>query len=133
MVTLGRDSLGSLERLFTYAHARCNDHGLSGDRLHALLRDAEQLDRTGDAFQDHLTFLLDGVLGLVAANQNVALQRLSVAAMVFVPSTLIASIFGMNFTAMDWFQKPWGPWFAFGAMIVSSTGAYLFARWRKWL
>jgi magnesium transporter len=133
MVTLGRDSLGSLERLFAFARTKCDNHGLPGDRLGALLRDAEQLDRTADAFQDHLVFLLDAVLGLVAANQNITLQRLSVLAMVFVPSTLIASIFGMNFVAMSWFQAPWGPWAALGAMIVSAAGVFAYARWRKWV
>jgi magnesium transporter len=133
LITLGRDSLVSLERLFTFAGHKCDNHGLPGDRLAALARDADQLDRSGDAFQDHLVFLLDAVLGLVAANQNIALQRLSVAAMVFVPSTLIASIFGMNFEAMTWFKAPWGPWVAFGMMATSSLGAYLLARWRRWL
>lgn len=133
IITLGRDSLVSLERLFAYAETRCTKHGLPGDRLVALARDADQLQHSGDAFGDHLVFLLDAVLGLVAANQNIALQRLSVAAMVFVPSTLIASIFGMNFDAMTWFKEPWGPWVAFGMMACASLGAYLVARWRRWL
>lgn len=133
LITLGRDSLVSLERLFAFAGHKCDNHGLPGDRLAALARDAAQLDRSGDAFQDHLVFLLDAVLGLVAANQNIALQRLSVAAMVFVPSTLIASIFGMNFEAMNWFKAPWGPWAAFAMMAAGSLCAYLVARWRRWL
>lgn len=133
LVTLGRDSLLSLERLFAFAGHKCGNHGLPGDRLAALARDADQLNRSGDAFQDHLVFLLDAVLGLVAANQNIALQRLSVAAMVFVPSTLIASIFGMNFEAMTWFKAPWGPWAAFIMMAIGSACAYALARWRRWL
>lgn len=133
LTSLGRDSLASMERAFAFARHRCDAHGLPGDQVTALSRDAEQLGRQGDAMQDQLVFLLDGVLGLVAANQNVALQRLSVAAMVLVPSTLIASIFGMNFDHMTIFKAPWGPWFAFGAMIFSSVAAYLFARWRRWL
>ncbi len=133
LTTLGRDSLASLERLFAFTRTRCDAHGLPGDQIAALTRDAEQLNRQGDAMQDQLVFLLDGVLGLVSANQNVALQRLSVAAMVLVPSTLIASIFGMNFEAMTIFKTPWGPWFAFGAMIVASAGTFAFARWRRWL
>jgi magnesium transporter len=133
LITLGRDSLVSLERLFAFAGHRCGNHGLPGERLAALARDADQLDRSGDAFQDHLVFLLDAVLGLVAANQNIALQRLSVAAMVFVPSTLIASIFGMNFEAMTWFKASWGPWAAFGMMAAASACAYAVARWRRWL
>lgn len=133
LTTLGRDSLASLERAFAFARHRCDAHGLPGDQLAALTRDAEQLNRQGDAMQDHLVFLLDGVLGLVAANQNVALQRLSVFAAALVPSTLIASIFGMNFEAMTWFKAPWGPWVAFGLMVVTSAATLVFARWRRWI
>jgi magnesium transporter len=133
LTTLGRDSLSSLERAFAFARHRCDAHGLPGDQLAALTRDAEQLNRQGDAMQDQLVFLLDGVLGLVSANQNVALQRLSVAAMVLVPSTLIASIFGMNFEAMTIFKTSWGPWFAFAAMITASAATFVIARWRRWI
>jgi magnesium transporter len=132
LTTLGRDSLASLERLFAFTRTRCDAHGLPGDVVAALARDAEQLNRQGDAMQDQLVFLLDGVLGLVAANQNVALQRLSVAAMVLVPSTLIASIFGMNFEAMTWFKEPWGPLAAFGMMFAASGATFALARWRRW-
>jgi magnesium transporter len=133
LTTLGRDSLSSLERAFSFARHRCEAHGLPGDRLAALTRDAEQLNRQGDAMQDQLVFLLDGILGLVAANQNVALQRLSVAAMVLVPSTLIASIFGMNFEAMTIFKNPNGPLIAFAAMIAASAATFALARWRRWI
>jgi magnesium transporter len=132
LCTKARDSLASLERLFAFAGHVCERHGLPGQRLTALARDGEQLDHAADGLQEHLTFLLDAALGLVTAGQNVAIQRLSVAAMAFVPSTLIASIFGMNFEAMTWFKAPWGPFAAF-AMMMGSAGATLaFARWRKW-
>lgn len=133
LTTLGRESLASLERAFAFARHKCDARGVTGDQMAALARDADQLNRSGDALQDQLVFLLDGVLGLVSANQNVALQRLSVAAMVLVPSTLIASIFGMNFDHMTIFRAPWGPAFAFGAMICASIATFLFARWRRWL
>jgi magnesium transporter len=133
ITALGRDSLASLERLFAYARNRCDAHGLPGAELSALTRDAEQLNRHGDAMQDQLVFLLDGILGLVAANQNVAIQRLSAFAAALVPSTLIASIFGMNFDAMTWFKAPWGPWVAFLMMAGSAGAALLFARWRRWI
>src|SRR5262249_10566630 len=83
--TLCRESLASLERLADFARHVCDSHGLPGPRLAAFAQDANQLERTADALQNHLTFLLDAALGLVAAAQNSSLQRLSVAAMVFVP------------------------------------------------
>jgi magnesium transporter len=133
VVTLAHESLSSLERLFSFAQDVCTPHGLSGPRLAALGRDAHQLERTAEALQNHLTFLLDATLGLVASAQNASLARLSTAAMVFVPSTLIAGIFGMNFKAMTIFDAPWGPWAAFALMIVSMIAALSFARYRKWI
>ena len=133
IATLCHESLASLERLAAFTHHVCDKHGLPGPRLAAFAHDADQLERTADALQNHLTFLLDAALGLVAAAQNSSLQRLSVAAMVFVPSTLIASIFGMNFDAMTIFHASWGPYAAFAVMIVATLAALSFARLRRWI
>ena len=46
---------------------------------------------------DNLTFLLDASLGLISIEQNAAMKLFSWAAVVFLPPTLIAGIFGMNF------------------------------------
>ena len=133
IVTLCHDSLASLERLAAYAQHVCEAHSLPGPRLGAIAHDADQLERTADTLQNHLTFLLDAALGLVAAAQNASLQRLSVAAMVFVPSTLIASIFGMNFDSMTIFHQPHAHWIAFGLMAVSTLAALAYARHRRWI
>lgn len=133
VVTLARESAASLERAAAFAQHMCDKHALPGPQLAALARDADNLERTADALQNHLNFQLDAALGLVAAAQNNSLQRLSVAAMVFVPSTLIAGIFGMNFKAMTIFNSPWGPWICFGLMIASALAALAYARRRHWI
>ena len=46
---------------------------------------------------DNLTFLLDASLGLISVEQNAAMKLFSWAALVFLPPTLIACIFVMNF------------------------------------
>ena len=132
-VNLCHDSLTSIERLAAFTQHVCGNHKLSGDRLGAFSRDADQLERTADTLQNHLTFLLDATLGLVAVAQNRSLQRLSVAAMIFVPSTLLAGIFGMNFKAMTIFDAPWGPWAGFGLMIAATLAALALARYRRWI
>jgi magnesium transporter len=133
VVTLARESLASLERMEAFAQHVCDKHALPGPRLAALARDSDNLERTADALQNHLTFLLDAALGLVAAAQNTSLQRLSVAAMVFVPSTLLAGIFGMNFKAMTIFDAPWGPWAGFGLMAAATITALVYARIKRWI
>ncbi len=133
IATLARDSLSSIQRMAAYAGHVCQAHGVSTAALAAIARDANELERAAEGAQNHLTFLLEASLGLVASGQNVSLQRLSVAAILFAPATLVASIFGMNFEAMDWFNAPWGPWAAFALMVSGSAAVLLFARARHWV
>jgi magnesium transporter len=128
---LAHDSLSSLQRAVAYA-ALADGHGLDRTRLNALRRDIEQLERAVEAFQNHLTFLQEAMLGLVGVGQNNTLKALSLATMAFVPPTLIASIFGMNFEAMHWFKVPWGPTAAFALMAVAPAALFAIAKWRKW-
>jgi magnesium transporter len=77
--------------------------------------------------------LLDAALGLISIEQNAVLKIFSVGAIVFMPPTLIAGIYGMNFEKMPELQWQLGyPW-ALGLMIASAILPYVFFRWRGWL
>lgn len=141
MRTLGRvgalaaqslDSLASLQRLLSYAISIADRHGLDKARLTQLRSDAAELERTTTAFQDRLVFLLDAAVGLVSVSQNEILKALSVATIAFVPPTLIASIFGMNFEHMTWFREWWGPWVGFSLMAIAPSALFWIAKWRRW-
>lgn len=126
------DSLSSLQQLYAYADGACEKYGIDRTRLTAVRRDAQQLETTGAALQERLTFVLDAAVGLVSASQNEILKALSVATISFVPPTLIASIFGMNFTHMTWFAAPWGPWIGFALMLAAPAALFALAKWRRW-
>ncbi|MDX2233413.1 MAG: CorA family divalent cation transporter [Hyphomonadaceae bacterium] len=133
LAALSHDSLSSLQRAATFAALHdATVYGLEPARLTALRRDTEQLERAIEAFQSHLTFLQEAMLGLVGAAQNNTLRALSLATIAFVPPTLIASIFGMNFTAMSWFQASWGPPAAFLLMLGAPAALFAIAKWRRW-
>jgi magnesium transporter len=130
---LSHDSLSTLQRATTYASlADAKAYHLGRDRLNALRRDIEQLERAIEAFQSHLTFLQEAMLGLVNAAQNNVLTALSVATIAFVPPTLIASIFGMNFRAMFWINEPWGAPAALLLMVAAPAALFSLAKWRRW-
>ena len=129
---MAHDSLASLQRLAAFASHVCGPYGVDPERMTALQRDVEQLERVCEAQQEQLTFLLDATLGLVGAAQNNSLRAISIATIVFAPPTLIASIFGMNFERLTWFQAPWGPNVAFGLMAGAAFGLLAIARWRRW-
>ncbi|MBV9527093.1 CorA family divalent cation transporter, partial [Sphingomonas sp.] len=82
---------------------------------------------------DNLTFLLDASLGLISIEQNAAMKLFSWAAVVFLPPTLIAGIYGMNFEHMPELHWLAGyPW-ALGLMVASAVLPYWYFKRRGWI
>lgn len=131
-----RDSLVSLERLVGFlTHAtsqRRSDQDVRA-RVKTLSRDAHSLTDHSGFLSQKITFLLDATLGMISIEQNTIIKIFSVAAVVFLPPTLIASIYGMNFAAMPELDRPWGYPFALGLMVLSAVLPYLFFKRRGWL
>ena len=80
-----------------------------------------------------MQFLLDATLGFINLAQNDIIKLFSVLAAIFMPSTVIASIYGTNFKVMREFEWSWGYPMAIVLMICAAIGPYLFFRWKKWL
>ncbi len=132
LAALAHDSLSSLQRLLAYTQLAKDRHGLDEARVAALTRDTGELERIAEALQPRLSFLQDATLGLINAAQTNVLKALSLATIAFIPPTLIASIFGMNFEAMTWFKTGWGPWVGFLLMLLAPAALFGIAKWRKW-
>ena len=82
---------------------------------------------------DNLTFLLDASLGLISLEQNAVMKVFSVFAVIFMPPTLIAGIYGMNFERMPELSWHYGYPMALGLILVSAVVPYLLARRSGWL
>ena len=82
---------------------------------------------------DNLTFLLDASLGLISLEQNFVMKVFSVFAVVFMPPTLIAGIYGMNFEHMPELEWMFGYPMAIGLIVVSAVLPYMIARRSGWL
>jgi magnesium transporter len=132
LAALAHDSLTSLQRLLVYARATKGRYGLVDARISALARDVGELERIAEQMQPRLSFLQDAMLGLINAAQTNVLKALSLATIAFVPPTLIASIFGMNFEGMTWFREPWGPWVGMALMFAAPAILFGIAKWRRW-
>ena len=132
LAAISHDSLSSLQRLLVYARASKGKHGLDVARISALARDVGELERIAETMQPRLSYLQDALLGLINATQTNVLKALSLATIAFVPPTLIASIFGMNFEAMTWFKEPWGPWVGVAMMFAAPCVLLGIAKWRRW-
>jgi len=77
--------------------------------------------------------VLDAMLGVVSLQQNNIIKIFSVAAVVFMPPTLVASIYGMNFKHMPELDWSFGYPVAIGLMLLAAVLPYFFFKWRKWL
>ena len=102
-------------------------------KIKGVLRDIESLNgHTGFIF-DKINFLMDALVGMINLEQNKIIKIFSIAAVVFLPPTLVASIYGMNFENMPELQWPWGYPLALLLMILAAATPYLYFRRKGWL
>lgn len=131
-----RDSLVTLDRLIGFlgqqTFGRKEAEGLR-ERVKTLSRDVRSLADHASFLSQKITFLLDATLGMISIEQNAIIKIFSVAAVVFLPPTLIASIYGMNFEYMPELEWLLGYPFAIGLMILSAIMPYLYFKRRGWL
>ena len=135
LISKARESLVSFQRLLTYVQQASNVT-LSKDqvsRFKSTLRDVQSLSDHATFLGSKIQFLLDAVLGLINLEQNNIIKIFSVAAVMFLPPTLVASIYGMNFHHMPELDKPWGYPLALLAMVVSAVLPYIYFRRKGWL
>lgn len=86
-----------------------------------------------EAIRDLLSGLLDIYLSSLSNRVNMEVRALTVVAMLFMPATLIAGIFGMNFKVMPWLTDHQGFWFAIGLMFgIAGVMTMIFWR-RQWI
>jgi magnesium transporter len=137
-----RESLVSLQRMhgfFTetggYLSAEPIDESwrIAGKDVFALADHANFLS-------SKVTFLLSATLGLINSDQNAINSQqsritklFSILAVVLLPPTLVASVYGMNFQHMPELRWTWGYPFALGLMLVSAVVPYLIFKYKRWL
>jgi magnesium transporter len=78
-------------------------------------------------------FLLDATLGMISTEQNQIIKLFSVMAVMLMPPTLVASIYGMNFKYMPELAESWGYPVALCLMFVSGLVPFLYFRKKGWL
>jgi magnesium transporter len=102
-------------------------------QLQSMLRDVGSLSDHATYLTNKITFLLDAMLGVVNIQQNNIIKIFSVAAVVLMPPTLVASIYGMNFRHMPELDWVGGYPFALILMLFAAALPYMYFKWRKWL
>ena len=131
-----RESLVSIGRLLLYLANEADSMKWAKDQrslLKGMQRDVQSLSDHASYLSNKIQFLLDAMLGVVSLEQNNIIKIFSVMAVVLMPPTLIASIYGMNFKSMPELEWHLGYPLAVGLMLVAAALPYLYFKWKKWL
>ncbi|HEV2082196.1 MAG TPA: magnesium transporter CorA family protein [Brevundimonas sp.] len=128
-------SLAGLMRAFVFLGLddRVEKDAEARDHLASLTRDARSLNDHNRSVAASIDFQLNATLGLINIQQSSIIKIFSVAAVAFLPPTLIASIYGMNFDHMPELAWPWAYPAALVAMVVSAVLPLAWFRKRGWL
>ncbi len=103
------------------------------ERLREIGRDIETLMSHATFLFEKINFLMDSTQGFINIEQNKIIKIFSIAAVVFLPPTVIASIYGMNFAAMPELEWAYGYPFALSVMVASGFAPYLYFKRKGWL
>ena len=131
-----RESLVSIGRVVTFLSAVMEGVKWSKDmreQLKTMQRDVGSLTDHASYLSNKITFVLDAMLGVVNLEHNNIIKLFSVMAVVLMPPTLIASIYGMNFKVMPELEWQHGYAYALFSMVLAAVLPYFLFKWKKWL
>lgn len=136
-----RNSLVSWSRLLAFAHSLDEDilglnvQDLKDFRAHLsiLARDVTSLSDHSSYITGNITFLLDAALGLINIEQNGIVRLISITSVIFLPLTLIASIYGMNFSDMPFLHDKTAFGMVMMLMAVIIVGLMGWFKYKKWV
>jgi magnesium transporter len=132
-----RETEASTSRLLSFlgasARLRSRRNADAKEHVASLAEDTRSLSAHSDYLSNHLYFMLDAAVGLIGIEQNAAMKLFSWVAIVFLPPTLIAGIYGMNFDFMPELHWHLGyPW-ALALMAVSAVTPLWYLKRRGWI
>lgn len=129
-----RDSAVSTGRMLSFLAAELGPIDSDPGRgLETLQEDIRALLDHSSSLNDNLSFLLNAAMGMITLEQNFVMKIFSVVAVVLMPPTLIAGIYGMNFRHMPELEWMFGYPMALGLIALSAVLPYWLARRSGWL
>ena len=133
-----RESLLSISRMMAFAQAvvdnqppgKAKKENLA--RIKIIQRDVLSLTDHSGFLTTKISFLLDAVLGMISIEQNNIIKIFTVASVAFLPPTLVASMYGMNFKAMPELDWEWGYPYAIAFMVASALLPIYYFKRKGW-
>ncbi len=130
-----RDSLLGLTRMVHFINeaVRAADDSKLRVRLRSLDRDLQSLADYDNQVTNKVQFLLDATLGFINIEQNNGIRVVTVASIIGVAPTLVASIYGMNFKNIPELNWTFGYYYALALMAATVIGPLLWFRRMGWI
>ncbi len=135
-VARAQESATSLDRVLHFFNIAAGDRNCDQrilQRIAAAEKDIASLMENMRFLSSRMNFLLDATLGSISNEQNQIIKLFSVMAVMLMPPTLVASVYGMNFQHMPELAWMEGYPIALGMMFVSALIPYLYFRHKRWL
>jgi len=126
----------SLDRTLHFFRDAARERGFDPrllQRIDVAQRDILSLMDHTRFLTNRIGFLLEATLGMISTEQNQIIKLFSVMAVMLMPPTLVASIYGMNFKAMPELDWPWGYPMALALMVLAALIPFLYFRRKGWL
>ncbi|OTA20914.1 magnesium and cobalt transport protein CorA [Xenorhabdus beddingii] len=103
------------------------------EQAREILRDIESLLPHNESLFQKVNFLMQAAMGFINIEQSRIIKIFSVVSVVFLPPTLVASSYGMNFEFMPELNWTFGYPAAIGLMIAAGLAPYLYFKRKNWL
>ncbi len=135
MISILRESLLSLSRLVPYVRVGADKWMAKAVpvQLKQIDRDLRSLTAYEAQLSSEIVYLHDATLGLINLDQNRVIKVFSIAAVLFLPPTLVGTVYGMNFETMPELKWAFGYPMALLLMVLSAVGPYWWFKRRGWL
>ncbi|MFQ3306862.1 MAG: magnesium transporter [Candidatus Midichloriaceae bacterium] len=137
IISKNRECLVSLNRMIIYfsqiSDAKYMNKKDSRLRIKHISREINSLSEYANFLSQRNTFLLNATLGMISVEQNSTIKIFTVAAAVFMPPTVVASIYGMNFKNMPELYWSFGYPISLVLIIISGIIPYLYFKRKGWL
>lgn len=135
LLSKSRECLFSLTMAIQYIlkSPQITQNKSSKDLLDTLSSDVDSIINFSQFISSEIARTLDAALGMIAIEQNNIIKIFSLVTIFFLPPTLIASIYGMNFEVMPELKSPYGYPIALLLMLLSIIIPYKYFKKKKWL
>lgn len=136
LLSMLRESLAGMSRLLSHHNAEVHEQKPARtviQKLNTMNRDVVSLNEHASFLSGKMAFLLDATLGMINLEQNRIIKIFSVAAVIFLPPTLVASIYGMNFRYIPELSWIFGYPMALCMMVLSAILPFVYFKKKGWL